>query len=78
MHTQTRTHTYHNTYPSQYNVDLHSQQRAVEQDQQAGQAVAQLSHTDPVLCVLGKLDGLCDKCQDPINKQSCGQIEHKQ
>lgn len=57
------------THPAQDDIDLHSQQEAIQQDQQSSDAVAQLSGADAMLGVLGKLDGLHDKGQHPVDQQ---------
>lgn len=58
-------------YPAQNDVDLHGQQQAIQQRQHPCDPEAQLSQPDAVLCVLGKLDRFRDKCQNPVNEQSC-------
>lgn len=57
------------SHPPQDDVDLHSEEESVQQDQQAGDAVAQLPGTDAVLSVLGKFDGLHDESQNPVDEQ---------
>lgn len=61
---------YVSTHPPQDDVDLHTEEESVQQDQQAGDAVAQLPGTDAVLSVLGKFDGFHDKSQHPVDQQS--------
>lgn len=67
-------HTLVSTHPPQNDIDLHSKQESVQQDQQAGDAVAQLSGTDAVLSVLGEFDGFHDKCQHPVDEQGWGDL----
>lgn len=56
------------TDPAQDHIDLHSEQEPVEQHQQCGDAVAQLPQADAMLGVFGKLDGLHDEGQHPVDQ----------